>query len=215
MTSDSTGPGVVVGAADHGNTAFLVSMNRSGVLLDRRQITLTRDLSTHPYHHEGAWAVGRYLDSPWSRPISLEDAVALIKQVHQAAELGARQGLDHLAAEIAAPIAVLSLRHCPALPATIEERIADNRAQLVADGVMYRQSLAQAATARGWSVQWYDADRVMAEAGLALGTDDIGGALTRLGRTLGPPWQAKHKLAAAAAIVAGARYSDPTSGSST
>ena len=49
------------------------------------------------------------------------------------------------------PISSIAIRVCPRLPPTIEERIADTRAANVADSVMYRQALASAAEARGWS----------------------------------------------------------------
>jgi hypothetical protein len=45
-------------------------------------------LPTHPHHHEGSWSVDRYLDSPWSKPISLADAIALIERARIAAERG-------------------------------------------------------------------------------------------------------------------------------
>jgi hypothetical protein len=173
-----------------------------GEIIDRRRIDLTSGLPTHPYHHEGAWAVGRYLKSPWARPISLAEAVALIERVHRAAAQGARESLDALAATVPMPIAALAIRECPALPPTIEERIADNRAQVVADSVMYREALAMAAEARGWTVHRYDRERVFRDAAAALGCDDVNDFLNAMGRSLGPPWQAKHKLAAAAAVAA-------------
>jgi len=193
---------VTVGVAEHGNSAYLVTVARDGELLDRRRVDLTTGLPTHPYHHEGAWAVGRYLDSPWARPISLVDAVALIERVHASAALGARQSLDALTATLPAAVASIAIRECPPLPATIEERLADNRAQVVADSVMYRQALAVEAGARGWSVYWYDRERVFGDAAAVLGRKDITSFLAAMGRTIGPPWQAKHKLAAAAALAA-------------
>ena len=66
---------------------------------------------------------------------------------------------------------------------------------------MYREALAIAAEARGWSVHWYDPERVFREAATALGRSDIEAFLSAMGRSLGPPWQAKHKLAAAAALA--------------
>ena len=101
-----------------------------------------------------------------------------------------------------APIAAIAIRVCPALPPTTEERIADNRAQAVADSVMYREALATAAEARGWSVCWYDRERVFREAATAIGREDVDAALSAMGRSVGPPWQARHKLAAAAALAA-------------
>ena len=189
-----------VGVVEHGNSAVLVTVASDGVLLDRRRIDLTTGLPTHPYHHEGAWAVGRYLDSPWARPVSLPDAVALILRVHEAAALGARAGLEALAGSILLPIAGIAIRACPALPPTIEERIADNRAQVVADSVMYREALATEAGRLGWPVHWYDRDLAFPQAARVLGCASIEPLLKQLGRLHGPPWQAAHKLAAAAAL---------------
>ena len=194
----------VIGVAEHGNSAVLVTLAPGGEILDRRYVDLTRDLPTHPYHHEGSWAVGRYLDSPWARPISLGDAVALVERVREAAARGARECLDELAAALPVTIACIAIRICPRLPPTTEERIRDTRAASVADSVMYREALAAAAAARGWRVHWYDRDRVFAEAAAALNRQDIDEHLTAMGRSLGPPWQAKHKLAAAAALAAAA-----------
>lgn len=70
---------------------------------------------------------------------------------------------------------------------------------------MYREALASAAEARGWSVHWYDRERVFHDAAVALGREDIDVLLNAMGRSIGPPWQAKHKLAAAAALAAVSR----------
>ena len=190
-----------VGVAEHGNSAVLVTVAATGELLDRRRIDLTHGLPTHPHHHEGSWAVGRYRNSPWAREITLAEAVALVEQVREAAAQVARDSLAALAASVAAPIARIAIRACPNLPPTTKERIADNRAQAVADTVMYRQALASAAKARGWAVYWYDRDRVFDQAAAALGCKDIGAQLKAMGRSAGPPWQAKQKLAAAAALA--------------
>jgi hypothetical protein len=80
-----------VGVAEHGNSAVLVTVAPDGDLLDRRRIDLTRGLPTHPYHHEGSWAVGRYLNSPWAREISLADAVALVERMRDSASRGAHE----------------------------------------------------------------------------------------------------------------------------
>jgi hypothetical protein len=196
-----TVPGAAVGVAEHGNSAILVTVAPDGPLLDRRRIDLTRGLPTHPYHHEGSWAVGRYINSPWARKISLADAIALVEHVREAAVHGAREGLDALSAAVPVPIAHIAIRVCPALPPTTEERITDTRAANVADSVMYREALATAAAGRGWSVHWYDRKRVFRDAATALGGEDIDAFLRAMGRAVGPPWQARHKLAAAAALA--------------
>ena len=192
-----------VGVTEHGNSAVLVTVASDGELLDRRRVDLTEsDLPTHPHHHEGSWAVGRYKNSPWARDISLTEAVELVERIQVAAARGAREGLEALAAAVPVPITRIAIRICPELPPTIEERIADNRAQTVADSVMYREALATAAEARGWSVHWYDRERVFREAATVLRCDDIAPLLLAMGREIGPPWRAKHKLAAAAAFAA-------------
>lgn len=192
-----------VGVAEHANAAVLVTVGPGGRFLDRRSITLTDgDLPTHPHHHEGSWAVGRYLSTPGARAVSLADAVALVERVRGAAADGARAHLDALAAAVPVPIARIAIRACSPLPPTTEERIADNRAQTVADSVMYREALAAAAAARGWSVWWYDRDRVFADAATASGCEDLDAVLRGMGRAVGPPWQARHRLAAAAALAA-------------
>jgi hypothetical protein len=128
--------------------------------------------------------------------------VALVERVRAAAARGARENLEALAVAVSVPIVSIAIRACPELPPTIEERIADNRAQTFADSVMYREALASAAKARGWSVYFYDRERVFRDAAAVLGRKDVDAFLHALGRSIGPPWQAKHKLAAAAALAA-------------
>ncbi len=206
MARGRTGRAATVGVAEHGNSVVLVTVAPGGELLDRRRIDLTdRGLPTHPHHHEGSWAMGRYLNSPWARKISLAEAVALVERVRASAARGAREGLDALAAAVPVPIASIAIRVCPKLPPTTEERIADNRAQTFADSVMYREALAAAAQGRGWSIHWYDRERVFRDAAAALGLEDVDAFLHEMGRSIGPPWQAKHKLAAAAAFAATGR----------
>ena len=190
-----------VGVAEHGNSAVLITVSSGGELLDRRRVDLTHGLPTHPYHHEGSWAVGRYLNSPWARAISFADAVTLVERVREAAASGARESLQALASAVPMPIARIAIRVCPKLPPTTEERITNSRLASVADSVMYREALATAAEARGWSVQWYDRERVFHDAEVTLGSKDIDAFLQAMGRSIGPPWQAIHKLAAAAALA--------------
>jgi hypothetical protein len=135
----------------------------------------------------------------------LSEAVALVERVRTSAARGARERLKDLSAAVPVPIARIAIRACPRLPPTIEARIADNRAQTVADSVMYRQALAGAAQTLGWSVDWYDDGRVFRDAAEVLGSETIDAVLRAMGRSAGPPWQARQKLAAAAAIAATGR----------
>ena len=150
--------------------------------------------------------MGRYLNIPGARALSLAEAVVLVGRVRASAARGAREGLKALAAAVPVPIASIAIRACPWLPPTIEERIADNRAQTVADSVMYRETLAAAAEARGWAVHWYEYreqrdGRRGSRCSAARTSITIRGT-SWMGRSFGPPWQAKHKLAAAAALAA-------------
>ena len=193
-----------VGVAENGNSAVLVTITQRE-LIDRRSIDLTKGLPTHPYHHEGSWAVGRYLNAPWARATTLAEAVTLVARVREAAARGARESLDALAASLSVPIASIAVRECPTLPPTTEAIIADARAASMADSALYREALARAAEARGWSVYWYDRERVSREASAVLGKEDLDALLRAMGKAVGPPWTAKHKLAAAAALAAGTR----------
>jgi hypothetical protein len=204
MRTDAT-VGAIVGVVEHGNDVVVVTIGPGDEILDRRTIALTHGLPTHPYHHEGAWAVGRYLESPWARPISFADAVELVERVTTAAAHGAQEGLAALSADLPFPITTIAIRMCPPLPPSIEERIHDNRAQVVADSVMYRQAVAGAALARGWSIEWYDRETVFEDATAQLGVPTLDPLLREMGRRIGSPWQAKQKLAATAALAAAHR----------
>jgi len=194
--------GAIVGVAEHGNSAVLITLGPSGEFLDRRRIDLTHDLPTHPYHHEGSWAIGRYANSTWAKKISLPDAIALVERVHKAAAKGAKENLESLASAVPTQIMAIAIRVCPQLPKTTEERIRDTRAANVADSVMYREALANAAEARGWTVRWYDRESVFERATTALGGKEVEPILSAMGKSIGPPWQALHKLAAVAALAA-------------
>ena len=62
-------------------------------------------------------------------------------------------------------------------------------------------------------MHWYDRDRVFGDAAAVLGCEDINAFLYAMGKSIGPPWQAKHKLAAVAAIAAtGQAELRPTAG---
>ena len=203
MARGRTQRAATVGVAEHANTAVLITVAPGGELLDRRRVDVTdRGLPTHPHHHEGSWAVGRYLNSPGARTLSLADAVALVERVRASAARGARASLEALALAVPVPIASIAIRACAKLPPTIEERITDHRAQTFADSVMYREALATAAEARGWVVHWYDRERVFSDAAAVLGREDVDAFLHAMGQSIGPPWQARQKLAAAAALAA-------------
>jgi hypothetical protein len=167
----------IVGVSDHGGWAIFVTVARDGTLLDRRRVELVDEsLPKIPHHSEG-------------QRLPIDDAVALVERVRASAERHAALALDSVASAVP-HIAAIALRNCPQLPASIAERITDYRARNVADWVMYRKALASAAEARGWRVHWYDAKKVLSDAG------DL-----PLRKAVGPPWTSDHKLAMAAALA--------------
>ncbi len=181
----------MVGISDHGGWAVLVTAAPDGTLLDRRRVELVDEvLPAIPHHHE-------------AQLLSMSEAVTLVEQVRASAEEHAVLALDEVAAAVPR-VTGIALRICPPLPPTIAERITDYRARNVADWVMYRQALAHAAEARGWSVHWYDANSVLESAGRALGVESFDVYSSNVRKAVGAPWNNDHKLAMAAGITAAA-----------
>lgn len=187
--------GGIIGVSDHGGWAILVTVARDGKLLDRRRVELVDDnLPAIPHHHE-------------AQMLPPDEGIALVERVRASAEMYAVLALDAVT-KIVPHILGVALRACPDLPPTIAERIKDYRSRNVADWVMYRTALASAAEARGWPVYWYDTKTVVAAAGEALNVDNFDAHFLRMRRTVGPPWNNDHKLAMAAAVVAGKVFAD-------
>jgi hypothetical protein len=186
--------GGIIGVSDHGGWAVLVTVSRDGTLLDRRRVELVDEsLPALPHHHE-------------AKGLPADEAEALVKRVRVSAEQHAVLALDAVATAVR-PILGVALRNCPPLPPTIAERIHDYRASNVADWVMYRQALAAAAAARGWPVYWYDTKNVFGAASKASGVENFDAHFLQMRRVVRPPWNADHKLAMAAAVVAMASLS--------
>jgi hypothetical protein len=181
--------GGTIGVADHGGWAVLVTVAGDGTLLDRRRVELVDEsLPALPHHHEG-------------QLLPVNEAVDLVERVRLSARKHAERALDAVAmAE--PPILGIALRDRPRLPPTIAERLKDYRSRNVADWVMYREALASAAQARGWAVHWYAAKNVLAAASQVLGVENFDAYFLQMRKDVGPPWNADHKLAMAAAIVA-------------
>ena len=181
--------GGVVGVSDHGGWAVLVTVTPDGTLLDRRRVELVDDeLPSIPHHHE-------------AQMLPMDAAVVLVERVRVSAEEHAVLALGAVATAVPHVLGI-ALRVRPQLPATVAERIKDYRARNVADWVMYREALAFAAEARGWPVYWYDAKEVLQSASRALGVESFEAHFLQMRREVGPPWNADHKLAMAAAVVA-------------
>jgi hypothetical protein len=181
---------VRVGIADHFGWAVAVTAAADHAVVDRRRIELVEPgVSAAPIHYE-------------SRRLDVPATAALVARARASVARAASAALDELAAALPAPVRSISLRAWPLdFPADIAiQRRAPYEAR--ADAIMYRQELAELAHARGWEVHFYDAKAVEGQAARMLGerADEV---LQGPRATLGPPWTRDHRIALAAAIVAG------------
>ena len=179
-----------LGIAHHLGWAVAVTASVDHRVVDRRRIEIVGPgLPTAPIEHEG-----QLLDDA--------AAAALVARVRASAVLAGSASLDELATALPEPIVSMSLR---SWPADFPDDIAVRRRppyNASADSVMYRQVLAELAHARGWAVHLYDAGAVHGQAIRVLGAraDEV---LHGPRAVLGPPWTKDHRMALAAAIIAG------------
>jgi hypothetical protein len=182
-------PRAVVGIADHAGFAIAVTASAAGALVDRRRLELVdATLPAMPHHHEG-------------QRLPIAEAVALVARVRASALRNAAVRLAELESSIGVKIDRIALRECPPLPTTVAERITSYRAMCVADWVMYREALADAAKERGWTVSWYDAKAILT----ATPVNGLTALLAAAKKKAGPPWQKDHRVAMAAALAAAVR----------
>jgi hypothetical protein len=183
---------VHLGIADHFGWAVAVTASADHEVVDRRRLELVEPgVCAAPIHYESA---------------RLDDAAtaALVAAVRGSIGRAASAALDELAAALPARIRSFSLR---AWPLDFPQDIALQRRspyEARADAIMYRQELSELAHARGWEVHVYDARAVVDQASRTLGPraeEVLQGPRARLG----PPWTKDHRVALAAAIVAGER----------
>jgi hypothetical protein len=184
--------GVRQGIADHLGWAVAVTASSDYQVVDRRRIALIEPgMPTAPIE-------GCRLD--------LTATVELVARVRASALRAASAALDELAAAVAEPIVSMSLR---AWPLDFPEDVAVQRRapyDARADGVMYRQVLAELAQARGWEVHFYNAKDVVGQAVRML-ADRADEVLHGPRVTMGPPWRKDHRMALAATTVAGSATS--------
>ena len=182
---------VRVGIADHFGWAVAVTASPGHEVVDRRRVALVEPgVSAAPMHYES----GR---------LDVAETSALVATVRASIARAASAALDDLAAGVPAPIRSVSLRRWPL---DFPDDIAVQRQspwEARADAIMYRQELSELAHARGWEVHLYDARAVVGQAVrlLAGRAEEV---LEGPRATLGPPWTKDHRVALAAAVVAGA-----------
>ena len=189
-----------VGAVTHYGRAILVTVaGRDGapVVVDRRSVALIGDgLPSAPYHHEA-----QALDRP--------AAAELIGRVRAAVDARAAAALRDLEQSLRprCRLAALAHRTPRPLPPTLDGILDSRPATLIADAEMYLVALGRAAGECGLPVATCARGTEMEAAARALGAGagEVEAYLRGLRASLGPPWQADHRTAAAAALAAVAR----------
>jgi hypothetical protein len=179
---------VRVGIADHLGWAVAVTVSSDYEVVDRRRTALIEPgMPAAPIE-------GCRLD--------LAATVELVAQVRASVLRAASAALDELATALPEPIVSMSLR---AWSLDFPEDIAIQRRapyNARADGVMYRQVLAELGHARGWEVHLYNAKEVVGQA-VSMLADRADEVLNGPRMTMGPPWTKDHRMALAATVVAG------------
>ncbi len=190
----------VIGASDHYARAELVTLaveDAGPVFLDRRRVELIdKDLPSAPYHHEAL-------------ELDLEAAAELVNRVRRSVAEHANAAMATMRESFGARVLILPASPYDRVPDSLEEVLSSRRLTYAADGMLYRESLADAAAALGMEVRRYPrkADPTLLAAE-AMGVDvaAVTSLVARFGREAGPPWRKDHKLAAAAALsVLGSR----------
>jgi len=188
-----------LGIAHHFGWAVAVTASADLEVVDRRRIELIGPgVPAAPIHHEG----GPHPLHRSGEPLGDDALAALVAEVRTSALRATSAALDELAAALPAPIVSVSIR---GWPAEFPEDIAVQRRapyESRADSVMYCRVLAELAADRGWAVHFYNAKDAESEAARMLG-DRAKEVLHGPRATLGPPWSKDHRMALAAAIVAG------------
>lgn len=179
-----------LGIYDHFGWAVAVTASAGHRVVDRRRVELVEPgVCPAPIHYEG-------------KNLDPAATAALVAQVRASVGRATEAAFDRITTAVGEPVVSISLRVWPPdFPDDIATQLRvpyESRA----DAVMYRQVLAEAAQGRGWQVHLYSARDVIGQAADLLGdrTEDV---LERPRVTLGPPWTKDHRIALAAAIVAG------------
>jgi hypothetical protein len=179
-----------VGIADHFGWAVAVTASPDGAVVDRRRIELVEPgVCAAPIHYE-------------SKRLDVPATAALVAAVRASVARATTVAFDELARALPEPVVSVSLRTWPAdFPTDVAvQRRSPYEAR--ADAIMYRHVVSEVAHERGWRVHCYTAKHVIGEAVAVLG-DRADEVLDGPRATLGPPWTKDHRVALAAAIVAG------------
>ncbi len=184
----------VIGASVHYGRAELVTLvvqEATPVFLDRRRVDLIdKNLPSAPYHHEAL-------------ALDIGAATDLVNRVRRSVAAHAHAAISTMLTTFSARHLILPASPYDRLPDSLAEVLASHPLTVAADGMLYRESLAEAAAELGMEVHRYprktDPTQLGAE---AMGVDvaEVNSLIARFGREAGTPWRKDHKMAAAAAL---------------
>ena len=184
----------VIGASDHYARAELVTLavvDASPAFLDRRRVELIdKGLPIAPYHHEAL-------------ELDIDAAIDLVNQVRRSATEHASAAISTLLATYRAQVLILPSSPYDSLPDSLEEILSSRRLTLAADGMLYREALAEAAAELGMEVRRYPRKTdptVLAAEAMRVDVAEVTSLIAQFGREAGTPWRKDHKMAAAAAL---------------
>ncbi len=184
----------VIGASDHYARAELVTLavkDAAPVFLDRRRVELIdKDLPSAPYHHEAL-------------ELDIGAAIDLVNRVRRSVEEHASAAISTMLATYRAQVLILPASRFDSLPDSLEEVLSSRPLTYAADGMLYRESLAEAAAELGMEVRRYPRKTdptVLAAEAMGVDVAEVTSLIAQFGGAAGPPWRKEHKLAAAAAL---------------
>lgn len=184
----------VLGIAEHNGWAEFVVVGPRGsapLVLDRRRVELVAPgLPRNPYHHQA-------LELP------LADAEELVARVRRSVAECTRAALSDVQSRLSVTAVTIQDSPFDRLPDSLAEVLDSWNLTCAADGMMYREALADTAAGLGMELNRYprksDPIQQAADA-LGVGRERVASLLAELGRPLGTPWRKEHRLAAAAAL---------------
>lgn len=176
-----------------------VGVRSTAPIVNARYRVALRDpkLPSQPYHHEA-------LEMP------LAEAQELVSRVQHSVAHHAREALSDAQSHFSVRAIVLQKSPFDQLPASLADVLNSWSMTCAADGMMYRESLADAAVELGMDVIRYPrkSDPIEHAANkLGVRNEIVASLITELGRPLGTPWRKEHRKAAAAALWVLTRYS--------
>ena len=184
----------VIGASDHYARAELVTLavrDAAPVFLDRRRVALIdEDLPSAPYHHEAL-------------ELDIGAAIELVNRVRRSVAEHASAAISTLLATHRARVMILPASPYTRLPDSLEEILSSRPLTHAADGMLYRETLAEAAAELGLEVRRYPRKTdptVLAAEAMGVDAAEVTSLIARFGREAGAPWRKDHKMAAAAGL---------------